>query len=635
ATCVAPDAQGGVWIGTYRGGLHHWQDGKFTAIHARDGLASETIRSLLVDSRGDLWIGFEAPIRVQRWHAGRLQLFPLPVNSRPVRAWAEDPAGVVWMGTTDGRLFRAVGDALLEETSHTLQPSQPIRALHATADGSLWIGYAGAGVGRFKDGKFVRINSEAGLFDDYICGIMPDDLGRVWFTCNRGIFQVSQKELEAVADGRLERVRSMAFGRDESLPNLQATFGYWPGFVRSRDGRIWFPMRTGLAVVNAGGVRPNRLPPPVVIESALLDGRTFMPAKGELFVREDPSSSRGQERYDGRKNSIAPDHRKLEFRFTALTFIASESVYFRYRLEGYDDDWIDAGTKRSADYPRLPAGDYRFQVSACNSDGRWNPSGVELPFTVRAFFWNRWWFRLAAAIFFTAMIAGVVRYASFRRLRTRLQLLEQETALQKDRARIAQDLHDDLGANLTQIALLSELTQNDLDKPTQARGHVDQIFRTARTLTRSLDEIVWSVNPKNDTLDRFVSHLCTYAPDFLRSAGVRCRLDVPVEVPAAPLSPDVRHHLHLAVKETLHNVAKHAGASEVRLALQFAPDKLTVTVSDNGQGFRSEKELSPEADGLANIKQRMSAIGGRLEQHSEPGIGTVTTFVVPLGKVTA
>ena len=186
-----------------------------------------------------------------------------------------------------------------------------------------------------------------------------------------------------------------------------------------------------------------------------------------------------------------------------------------------------------------------------------------------------------------------MRYVILRRLRLRLRRLEQEAAVQNERARIAKDLHDDLGAHLSQIAMLSELAQSDFAKPEQARGHIDLIFRTARSVTRSLDEIVWAVNPRNDQLDRFTGHLCTFAPEFLRAAGISCRLDVPMELPTTPLPANVRHHLYLAFKEALHNVVKHSGAKEVWLRLQVTPRELTLTLEDNGRGFRPEAGGAP------------------------------------------
>jgi signal transduction histidine kinase len=320
----------------------------------------------------------------------------------------------------------------------------------------------------------------------------------------------------------------------------------------------------------------------------------------------------------------------LEFHYTGLSLGAPENVRFRYQIEGFDDHWIEAGQERMVSYSLLPAGHYRFHVTACDNSGIWNEPGAVLAFAVAPFFWQTWWFRLAVLAGLIASVVAVVRYVSYRRLRLRLRTLEQEAALQKDRARIAKDLHDDLGAHLSQIAMLSELAQTDFDKPTQARTHIDQIFRTARAVTRSLDEIVWEVNPRNDSLDRFVAHLCTFAPEFLRAAGIKCRLDVPMELPATVLPANVRHHLYLAFKETLHNVAKHAMATQVWLRLSIATQELVLVIEDNGRGFQASPHSVPEEDGLLNLHQRMSEIGGRFQQHSEPGRGTRTVLVAPL-----
>jgi signal transduction histidine kinase len=348
----------------------------------------------------------------------------------------------------------------------------------------------------------------------------------------------------------------------------------------------------------------------VLIERVLVDGRPVSVPVNDLPVR------------------LPPDHRKIEVEFTALNFAAPESILLQHQLAGWDDAWSEPKAERSVAYSRLGAGSYEFQVTARNAAGIWNREGAKFNFIVEPFLYQRWWFRLLVISAFTFVVIAVVRYASFRRLRTRVQRLEQEAALARDRARIAQDLHDDLGANLTQIALLSELAQNDFNKPDEARGHIDQIFRTAKSLTRSLDEIVWAVNPKNDSLDRFVAHLCTYAPEFLRSAGVRCRLDVPVEVPSITLPSDVRHHLHLGVKEALHNVAKHAGASEARVQLRLNADELVVVIADDGAGFGATP--ADGQDGLANLATRMREVGGKYERGGGTERGTVITLTVPL-----
>ncbi len=318
----------------------------------------------------------------------------------------------------------------------------------------------------------------------------------------------------------------------------------------------------------------DRPPPKVLIQRVAVDGRT---AKA-----------------DARGRFVFPSaNRRLDVDFTAPTFIAPENVRFRHRIERLDDDWIESG--RSATYLRVPAGEYTFHVAACNNAGVWDEQGTTLALTVPLFLWDRWSVRAACLALFTLCVIAAVRYVSFRRLRFKLLRLEQETSLQRERARIAQDLHDDIGASLTHIALLSELAQKDFEKPVLAKEHIDEIFRSARTVVRALDQIVWTVNPKNDTLELFVAFLCTYAPDYLGSAKIRCRLDVPMDVPPIPLQPQVGHHLYLAVKESLHNVVKHAGAT----------------------------------DGLANLNRRLTEIGGRCEYRSQRGKGTSTTLTAP------
>lgn len=610
ATCAVSDGKGGLWVGTSESSLQRLANGRTDALGRDDGLGGDAIRALLLDHTGDLWIALESPNCLQRLHDGRFQTFKQATRGA-IRALAEDAAGTIFCGTTDGFLFRVEGDELKNETARTLSKPSPIRCLKAMPDGSLWIGYAGAGVGIWHGGKFTRITEQQGLYDPYICSMALDDAAGFWCATDHGIFQVPPGEIEAVAEGRATRVHSNRFGRDEGLPNLQGSFGYAPGEARSGDGRIWFPTRSGLAVVNPPGMTAAPVPPPVLIQLVTVDGKPAVTnADGRLI--------------------LDPSHHRLNMDFTSPTFVSPENVQFRYRLEGWDNEWSESGTHRAATYSRLPAGNYTFGVTACNSTGIWNAKETTLRLTVLPLFWERWPVRICGLVLFTLAVIAAVRYVSFRRLKGRLLKLEHESSLQRERSRIAQDLHDDIGASLNHIGLLSELAQKDFEKPLQAKEHIDQIFLNARKVVRSLDEIVWTVNPKNHTLDVFIAYLCTYAPDYLRSAGIRCRLDVPVDLPAIPLPSEVGHHLYLAAKETLHNVVKHSGAEEVWLRLRLEANKIILTIEDNGCGFKSESTREPGADGLGNLTWRLEEIGGSYEQHGDVGKGTVSTFTVPL-----
>ena len=533
----------------------------------------------------------------------------------------------------EGRLFAIRAGVISDETERVQgNGAMSIHCLCATSDGALWIGYSGTGVGRFKGGKYARITTKEGLHDNYISQIVADKMDRLWLAGNGGIFQVSLKELSSVADdistGRKSRLRSVLYGRAEGLPSLQPTYDTIPAAIRSADGRIWMAMRTGLAVVHTENIRDNPEPPPVLVERVLVDGEPVAVYDSKSPLRDPDLRGLTDLHQNHAGLEIKANYRRLEIDFTALSFLAPENVNFRYRLDGFEDEWTDAGTERKATYAHLSSGNYVFHVIACNDSGVWNDVGAKFNFTVQPFFWQRWSFQLALLAGFTLCVIAIVRYVSFRRLRTQVRQLEQQTVLHKERARIAKDIHDDLGANLTQITLLSELARQDMTTPEKAGGHVDKISTTARQVMKSLDEIVWAVNPRNDTLPHLVDYLGQFTIDFLRAPGIRCRLDLPEHPPELNVPADIRHNLFLAVKEALNNIVKHAGAKQVRLGVDVSNGKLRVVVTDDGHGFEHPPQ-DAWADGLRNMRQRMAEIGGDCAIESHAGTGTTITFDVP------
>jgi ligand-binding sensor domain-containing protein/signal transduction histidine kinase len=609
---VVMDQQGAMWLGTYRRGLLHWQDGKFSRLGPLAGLAGTTIRSLMVDRKNDLWIGLENEPTVQRLHNGQLQSFLQPTNSRAVRAMAEDAKGQIWFGTLDGRLLRADGDKLAEIPDATTEPAHPIRCLGATADGSLWIGYATYGVCRLKDGKVSHIGPEDGLFDGNICSLMPDTYGRMWFASDRGIFFVSLDQLNKFADEKILRVQSIFYGRDAGLPSVQAYYGYWPGALATSAGDILFPTHSGIAVVHPDHVRGNATPPNVLIQDFAVDGKNILWQSNATA-------------------ELPPNHRKIEISFTAPSFIAPEQIRFRHRLTGWSDDWSEENRNRTVIFSRLPPGNYTFQVTACNNNGVWNETGASFKFTVAPFFWQSWIFRTLVMLLLLAVIVGTVRHFMLRHVRELVQRVEQEAALQKERTRIAQDMHDELGARFTQISLLGELSAGVITEPDKARDFLGQISRVARSGVKSLDEIVWAVNPRNDTLSDLLDYTGQYARDFLAAANIECRLDFPDPLPEAKVSGEIRHSVFLIVKETLNNTVKHAQAARVKIIFELRSGVMRWQIEDDGKGFA----IAPDnalADGLRNIRHRAAALTGSANIESFPGKGTRVTMEIPLPK---
>lgn len=602
-TCVADDARGGVWVGTAHDGLRRWTGDSLIIYGHAEGLTAENLRALLTTREGDVWISTESPSTVLRLHQGAFETLARPVGTRTVRTFAQDKQGVVWMGTVDGALLRFQNGLIADVSEGTLPLRKPIRCLYVAPDGDLWIGYAGAGVGRIRAGKFNSLSTDRGLYDAYICGMMQDDGGGFWFSSDHGIFQVRHNELEIALTGKSATVRSVLFGREESLPSLQGNFGHSPGFTRSHDGKIWFPTRSGLVVVNPNQTAPNHLVPPVVIERLVMDGEAMLASPGQEIL-------------------LPPRHRKVEIEFTALSFVAPENVAFRCQLENWDDTWINVPRgQRTVNYPRLPAGQYTFRVTACNNAGIWNEAGAEQLITVEPFVWQRWWCKMLAMLILLGGVALAVRHYAHRKYRLRLGKLEAEAVLQKERARIARDIHDELGANLTQISLLGKFTLHDLSDPQKAGIHVEKIAAIARQGVRDVDEIVWAVNPRNDTLSQLLDYAGQYAVDFLQAAKIRCRIDFPGNIPIRPLPADMRHGLFMVVKEALNNAVKHSGASEIVLRAQLDGDILRLSITDNGAGFATSGEHLL-ADGLRNMRQRATDLGGNCTIDSQPGSGT-------------
>ncbi|HEV2393970.1 MAG TPA: two-component regulator propeller domain-containing protein [Verrucomicrobiae bacterium] len=622
-TCVAADPNGPVWIGTRRG-LFCWQDDHFVEWGDPKGLRGQTLHTLVVSHSGDLWIGEESPQAIQRLRAGQFTTFDIPQDCRVVRAMVEDAAGTVWAGTSKGVLFRIRGDQLAVATPRPPQDLASIRCLYATPDGALWIGYAGWGIGRLKAGHYAEISTEQGLFDNYISHIISDGHGWLWFGADRGIFAVRQDSLEAVAEGRSSRVHSTHYGRGQGMLSLQGNFGDSPDVLCSQDGHLWIPMQTALAMVDPSQLVEQRDPPPVLLDRVVIDGRLVAADTGVL----PPLAPVSDLRKAVAPLRLAPGHRRIEFEFAALGFTDPQNIQFRYRLGGLDEDWRESGVTRSASYSRLPAGKYRFQVIACNPSGVWPQSGANLQLIVAPFLWQTWWFRVALLAALSLMLVATVRYVSFRRLHEQLRLLEQQAALHKERARIAKDIHDDLGANLTQIALLGELAQQDRAEPDKSAERVGRISATARQAIRSLDEIVWAVNPRNDTLAHLIDYAAQFALDYLRLAGIRCRLELPEQTPARQLSTDLRHNLFLAIKEALNNIVKHAQANEVWFRARVGAEALEVSIEDNGRGFAGAPD-DALADGLRNMRQRLADIGGECRVQSQPGAGTVILLRLP------
>ena len=664
ARSVCEQTNGAIWIGTLGGGLVRWQAGVYTNLTMPGGtgkgfafcvcpdavgrlwvsagdedlFVSETngfkrvspvvhgVKAILADKAGRIWVGTKNGLYVADTGSTNANIFKhnQEIGRNGVRALAEDEQGNLWAGTEDGTLFRVAAGSTNYITT-AFRPAdnktpQAIWSLLSDNDGTVWVGTFSGGLLRFRDGKFTRFGINEGLPDSIICQILPDGAGNLWIGSHQGIFRVAKSALNDFARGAIRSISCMVYGRTDGLPSLECSGGYQPAAWRGQDGRLWFTTIKGAVSIMPDEIHPNLLPPPVVIEEILIDGKGLDDTTG---AQAQPVPAGMIYNRDRKFLEVPPGRHQFEFRYTGLSLVSPDRVQFRYRLEGADEDWVDAGTRRFAHYNFLPAGTYRFNVIACNSDGVWNESGDALTLKILPHFYETLWFRVLVGLMVIGLVAGAVWYSVARRLHRKMEHLARQQAVERERARIAKDIHDDLGANLTLIAVLG-----DLAKQEKTVERIEKMAGTARQAVKSLDEIVWAVNPRNDTLAHLIDYTGQFAVDYLRAAGVRCLLDVPEQAPAREVPTNVRHNVFLVVKEALQNIVKHARATEVWLRINATEQGLKIVIEDNGGGFERAPE-DPLADGLRNMRQRMAELGGECRIQSRVGAGTEIVAELP------
>lgn len=596
---IFEDSQGRVW-GTDAGSIFYRRNGtkKFFP-----GFPGKFLYALYEDRDGAMWFGcgnglfkfFDGKFTAYNDRSG--------LSSNDVRSLLQDREGKLWIGTTNG-LNVLSGGTIRSFTGISGVTSHYFRAIHQDSDGILWFGSYGGGLVRLKDGNFTVYTTADGLFDNIVSQIVEDDSGYFWMGCNRGISRVDRRELNSYAADRKGPLHVVTFGKPEGMRTIETNGGFQPSAVKDRKGNIYFPTVEGLAVIDPLSAKINVVPPPVHIEHILHNGKSSTLDRAEIPF----------------------DSTDIEIRYTALSFSNPSKVRFKYRIEGYNSDWIDAGTRRTAYFTKMPPGEYLFRVIACNNDGYWNEQGASVSFRILPPFWMTWWFRTLGFIVFVSLIAAIVRFNEQRKMRQKLQAMEKAAAVERERLRIARDLHDELGARLTEIGFMTEFARKEKKKKETA-DQLRTIGDTARGIVESFREIVWAVNPQQDSLQSLIEFLEHYLQQYLRGAGIRCRLVIPDELPNIPLSTEQRHSIYMAVKEALNNIVKHSGATEVKFSIQVDRSVISISIEDNGRGF-SNTAVGRFSNGLTNMRQRLQDVNGTAEITSVPKQGTTILFTI-------
>ncbi len=507
---------GSLWIGTGGGGLNRLQNGAFTSYTPTNGLIDAAIKVIHEDRAGNLWLGTAQGLSCLKKGIFVNYTKKDNLGGNDIRVICEDHGGHLWFGT-DGGLSRWENGRFTTFTTREGLSDNAVTALYGDPEGSLWIGTATGGLNRFNGKRFTVCTSRQGLFSDEIFEILEDDHGWLWMSCSKGIFRVRKTDLDALGQSGKNVVTSISYGLAEGMESTLCNGLAKPAGWKTRDGKLWFPTTKGLVKADPDNFKINPAPPPVFIERLVADNRPLIQGRNGLAVGYS----------DGSSIRVPPGRGELEFHFTVLTFQNPEKNRLKYRLEGVDLDWVQADSRRVAHYVNVYPGRYRFRVIGCNSDGVWNEAGASLDIVLRPHFWQTWWFYTLMAISVIGGVSGTARYVTRRRIKRKLELLEQQRAIEHERTRIARDIHDDLGSCLTRIMMLGECVEGISAENSESRIHGRKIVAFSRKAVRSLDEIVWAVNPKNDTLDSLIGYLGQYAEQFFEGTPVRCRRKTP------------------------------------------------------------------------------------------------------------
>ena len=609
---VAAGFAGQVWVGTVGNGLLVWDHGQFQPVLGPDKISPDGVRQLLVAKNGDVW--FANFSGLYRWRENKLDQVLVLKSKQEVAALMEGTDGPMWIGTLDGKLHRWQDGKLLSYQPLDGVPDSRFWALYPEPDGTIWIGTMNAGLLRFKDGRFTRFTVADGLANNSISHILADDQNNLWLGSHVGVMCVAKSSL-VPRDGHKPAVACRLFGRTDGLPTVAMTLEFQPSCVKAHDGSLWFGSPKGANWVNPAEIRPAEPAPPLLVESVSADGL------GQEFIRNPPSASPAI--------FIEPGAKNIEVNFTAPAFTAPDLMRFKYRLDKLDADWIDVGGQRSVSFKHLPAGDYNFRVMAQNSDGLWSQPPATFRLVLQPHLWERSSFQLSALAALLGLVGFTVRRIMQQRFRRKLEALRQQQQIERERARIARELHDDLGAGLTEISMTSDLVENPDLPEYEKNQYAHEVGVRARELVQRMDEIVWAVNPLNDSLASLSLYVSQYAKQFLDLSHIACRVDLQPDLPEITLNAEQRYNFFLAFKEAINNIARHAKAKELHLAIRSEQGRLAFIIKDDGRGFEPGGELAG-ADGLRNIRERMSRLKGECEITSQPGRGTRVSLWIPL-----
>ena len=642
---------GSIWIGSRNGWLSRIRNGAITSW--QDPLARNvSMDAIFEDRRGNLWIG-SLGAGVARFAEGRFEHL---TNSGQVRAIVEGPDGALWIGNDGDGVSRILDGSVTKWTTKNGLLNNHVMCLYMDPQGTLWVGTTSGGLHRIRDGTVTSWSVNQGLYDPTVGTIVEDNYGNLWMSCDNGIFRVSKRELEDFVAGRVRSIHSVAYGTADGLRSRECTYGDPACARKGKDGRLWFATMKGLSAIDPGSITANRLVPNVLVERVLFD-------KSEADLQ------------NGMR--LGPGHGGLEIQFTAPSFAAPSETRFRYRLEGFDEDWIDAGARRTAYYTNVPPGRYAFHVQASNGDGVWNRKGAALKLELRPHYYQAKWF-YAVCILLLGLAARWFFVFRTRYLRRSNQQLEEKVASRtielrraNEELRKATDAAE--AANRAKSEFLANMSHEirtpmnavvgmstvllDMDLPEEAHDCARIVQSGGEALLKVIDDILdfskiesgkLDLEQEPFLLDDCVEQALDVVTPAAAAKGLELVCQIDSQTPHA-VTGDVTRVRQVLVN-LLGNAVKFTETGEVsvaissesladgRIELRFRVRDTGIGIPENRQAilFRPFSQVDASTTrhyggtglGLAISRRLCEQMGGSISVQSRPGAGSTFEFVV-------
>ena len=605
---LAAAPNGDLWVGT-ADGLSRIRNGVVSSFTSSDGLPDDFIRSLLADADGALWIGTRRGLT--HWTTpgtltgAQMQTYTTAngLGSNLVGAMARDASGDLWIATFAG-LSRLHAGKLTNFTTANGLSGNVITAILPRANGALLIGTQDRGWNVWDGHRFLPV-AEPGRDRTTVHAILDDGRNHLWFATGTGLARCDCNAMNGPMQGA-DCAHWMEFGAADGLRSRETAVNSHPSAWRAQDGHLWFATPRGLVEIDPAHFPVNTAPPPVAVERFAVDDADQQLHAADL--------------------RIPAGHNHFQFEYAGLSFVAPQKVRYRYMLEGFDHEWTEAGSRRTAYYTNIPPRRYTFRVQAANNDGVWNTEGAALAFELRPHFYQTAWFYALLAL----ALLGLVLLA----LRLRLLHAEREfRAVLGERNRIAREIHDTLAQGYVGISVQLEVLR-ELLRHNNVEAALEHLHFTRGFVREGLAEArqsIWALRSQDSAE--------TTLPVRMRrlvETGAGHGLDAQFSVYGAyrPLPPGTESEILRVAQEALHNVKKHAGARTVKVQLEYGRNEIGLEVRDDGRGFTpgnngAPPDASSDHYGLTGMHERATSIGGSMQVTSEPGAGTTVRLRAP------